>query len=120
MKLFLNTQIREGKKHSTVLLTITTIIGILYLIFIIEDFILEPRNLESTSVKLAFFLFLFGYYYSWKNELLAGIIFIFWWAIMWIIGLFIVEHDRGAGVILGLPVFILGILFVLKWFKREN
>ena len=75
-------QSKGEKKHSKVLLTITTIFGILYLIFIIENFIHEPYNLESIVVNLAFIIFLAGYYYSWKNEMIAGIIFIIWCGIM--------------------------------------
>jgi heme/copper-type cytochrome/quinol oxidase subunit 3 len=69
-------QSKGEKKHPKILLTITTIFGILYLIFIIENFIHEPYNFESTIVNSAFIIFLVGYYYSWKNEMIAGIIFI--------------------------------------------
>jgi len=106
-------------KHSRVLLTITTILGILYLIFIIDNFISEPYNLESIIVNLAFIIFLVGYYYSWKNEMIAGIVFIFWWGIMWYLGLFIAEHDRGDGVAMGVPIFIIGILFIVSWYRRR-
>ena len=107
------------KKHSKVLLTITTIFGILYLIFIIDNFISEPHNLESTVVKLAFIIFLIGYYYSWKNEMIAGIVLIFWWGIMWCLGLFIVELDKGASIVMGLPMFIVGILFIVARYRSR-
>lgn len=113
-------QSKGEKKHSTVLLTIITILGILYLIFIIDNFISEPHNLESIIVNLAFIIFLVGYYYSWKNEMIAGIVFIFWWGIMWYLGLFIAEHDKGAGVAMGVPIFIIGILFIVSWYRRRE
>ncbi|MBU1097056.1 MAG: hypothetical protein KKB34_11295 [Bacteroidetes bacterium] len=108
------------KKHSKVLLIITTIFGILYLIFIIDNFISEPHNLESTVVKLAFIVFLIGYYYSWKNEMIAGVIFIFWWGIMWYLSLLIAELDKGASVIMGLPMFIVGIIFIVSRYRSRE
>jgi len=112
------------RKHPIILLIITSVYGLLYLIFIIDNFIptenFNPYNLENVIVKLAFLVFLMGYYLAWKNEMIAGIVFIFWWGIMWYIGLFIVEHDRGAGVAMGLPVFIFGILFIILWYRKRK
>jgi len=111
------------KKHPKVLLTTTTIYGIIYATFIIGYLIFENSNfeitLESIIVNLAFIVFLIGYYYSWKNQLIAGIIFIFWWGIMWHLALFIVERDRGAGVVMGIPLFIIGILFIVYWYRKR-
>lgn len=108
------------KKRSKVLLTVTTLFGILYLIFIIDYFISEPQNFESIIINLAFIIFLVGYYYSWRNDMIAGIIFIIWWGIMWYLGLFIAEHDRGAGVVMGVPLFIIGILFIISWYRKRE
>jgi ABC-type sulfate transport system permease subunit len=112
--------LKGEEKHSTVLLTLTTIFAFLYLIFIIDNFISEPHNLESTVVKLAFIIFLIGYYYSWKNEMIAGIVFIFWWGIMWYLGLLIAEHDKGASIVMGLPMFIIGIIFIVSRYRRRE
>jgi hypothetical protein len=51
--------------------------------------------------------------------LTAGIIFIFWWGIMWYIALFVAEKDRGAGVVMGFPMFIIGVLFIVYWYKKR-
>jgi len=56
----------------------------------------------------------------WKNEGVAGIIFIFWWVVMWCLALFIADHDRGGGVGFGLPLFILGILFIISWYRKKS
>jgi hypothetical protein len=64
-------------------------------------------------------VFLIGYYFSWKNELIGGIIFIIWWGIMWYLGLFVAERDKGAGVVMGVPMFIIGILFIVYWYRRD-
>jgi len=116
-------QTPKKEKFSKILLIITSIYGLLYLLFIIDNFIptenFNPYDLENSIVKLAFVVFLIGFYLSWKNERNAGIVFIFWWGIMWYLGLFVTEHDKGAGVVLGLPLFIIGILFIVSWHRKS-
>jgi len=86
-------------------------------IYITENY--NPFDLENSILKLAFVIFLLGYYMSWKNERIAGIVFIFWWGIMWCGGLFIFEHDEWGGVALGFPLFILGILFIVSCYRKR-
>lgn len=111
------------KKHPTVLLTITTIYAILYAALIISYLFFEDSSSEITSegiiVTLAFIVFYVGYYYSWKNELIAGIIFVFWWMIMWYLALYVAETDKGAGVVMGLPLFIVAILLIVYWYRKR-
>jgi hypothetical protein len=112
------------KKKMPLLHAILTLYGIVYLVFRIDTFIsgvtYDPHNTENIVVNLAFVLFLIGYYLAWQNEGVAGIIFIIWWAIMWCLALFIVEHDKGGGVVMGLPLFILGILFIISWYRKRG
>lgn len=113
------------KQHPTVLLTFTTIYAILYAALILSYLFFEDStSLEMTTegiiVTFAFIVFYAGYYYSWKNELIAGIIFIFWWAIMWYLALFVAETDRGAGVVMGIPVIIFGVLFIVQWYRKRS
>lgn len=107
------------KKHPKILLTITTIYGILYVALIFSYLIFENSKseitLEGIIVSFAFIFFLIGYYYSWKNQLIAGIIFILWWGIMWYLTLFVVDTDKGVGVVMGIPLFVIGILFLVNW-----
>jgi peptidoglycan/LPS O-acetylase OafA/YrhL len=114
----------EKKKKIPVLHALLTIYGLLYLIFIIDTFIssdtYDPYNAENIIVNLAFFFFLIGYFMAWKNEGLAGLIFVLWWAVMWVLALFIVEHDKGGGVVMGLPLFILGILFIISRYRKTG
>lgn len=116
-----NPRLKSKKKHSPILLLITTIYGIVYLIslvgFYLEEF--KEYNLEWIITSLAFVLFLVGYLIAWKYEMIAGIIFVFWWGIMWILGLFIAEHDKGAGVVMGLPLFVLGILYIVRQHRKN-
>lgn len=114
----------EGKrKYPKLLLILTSVFALLYLVFIAANFIQpgnnNPYDPENIIVNLAFIIFLIGFYFSWKNELIAGIIFIFWWGVMWYLGLFIAAHDKGAGAVMGIPVFIFGILFIVSWYRKR-
>jgi len=113
----------EKKKIISKLLIALTIYGVLYMFYII-DFNLndnhDPYNSESIVINVAFLLFLIGYYVAWKNEFVAGIIFIFWWLVMWYLALFIAVHDRGGGVGFGLPLLILGILFIISGYRKKE
>ena len=114
----------KKRKFPTTLQILTSIYALLYLVFIIDNFLpaknFNPYDLENIIVKLLFVLFLVGYYFSWNNEGVAGLIFIFWWIGMWCLALFVVETDRGAGVVMGLPLFILAILFIVSWHRKSR
>ncbi len=120
-KPYLKEQIK--KRKFSVLQIILTIYGLLYLLFIIASLNpidnYEPYNLENIIVNLAFVLFLIGYYVVWKSERTAGIIFVIWWVVMWCLALFIAKTDRGSGVVMGLPLFILGVLFIISWYRKK-
>ena len=119
---------QKKKIFPTVLHLLTFIYGLLYLIFFvgsflpseINDFIDEPFNLEGILVKLLFVVFLIGFFISWKKEGLAGLIFMLWWIGMWYLALFLAQHDRGAGVVMGIPVLIFGIGFIISWYKKRK
>jgi len=119
---------QKKKIFPTVLHLLTFIYGLLYLIFFIgsflpseiNGFIDEPFNLEGILVKLLFVVFLIGFFISWKKEGLAGLIFMLWWIGMWYLALFLAQHDRGAGVVMGIPVLIFGIGFIISWYKKRK
>ena len=116
-------QSNGGKKYPKVLLTLTTIYGVIYVSLILSFLIFENPSskitLEAIIIGIAIIIFCIGYYYSWKNEMIAGTIFIFWWCIMWYLGLFVAERDKGAGVVMGVPMFIIGILFIVYWYRKR-
>lgn len=101
-----------------------SILAVLYLWVFIESLIprpegswisnavpFDPWDREQIFVKLLFLLFLVGYFAAWKNERTAGIIFVLWWAAVWAVELFVMGPDGGMGIVMGLPIFLLGILF---------
>ena len=126
----------QPRKRSKALLIATSVFGLLYLWFIIVSFIpapqgnwisttvpFEPFDLEQIFVKLMFVLFLPGYFVAWKNEGAAGVIFILWWVVMWGADLLVMapygpEGGGGMGIAMGLPVFVLGVLFLVN--SRRN
>jgi len=75
---------------------------------------------EPIVVRLLFLLFLVGYALTWKNEGLGGAMFVVWWVGTWYLGLFVAEQDRGAAIVLGLPLFVLAILFIRAWYRRTH
>ena len=107
------------KRHSMILLILTSVYGLLYVVFMATGSY-GTTGSEPTVVKLLFLLFLIGYASAWLNEGLAGIIFVSWWIGMWYLGLFISQGDRGDGVVMGLPLFILAILFIRSWYRRTH
>ena len=107
----------EIKQHPKVLLTLASIYAALYAILLLSFLIFEYSYANITYqgiiTGLAIIIFFIGYYYSWKNEMIAGTIFIIWWGIMWYIGLILSERDRGVAVVMGFPMFIIGILLMI-------
>ena len=104
-------------KHSRTLLILTSLYGVLYLLFMITENY-GTTGSEPTFVKLFFGLFIVGYLIVWKNEGLGGLIFVLWWIGMWYLGFFVAQHDRGAAVVMGFPLFVLAILFLISWYRR--
>ena len=127
----IESQARPLKSRSKGLLIVTSIYGLLYLWFVVVSFMpapngnwisttvpFEPFDTEQIGVKLLFLLFLVGYSVVWVNEFVGGSIFICWWIAMWCFELFIVTPikggDTGGGIAMGLPLFILGLLFMWR------
>ena len=105
-------------KRSRVLLILTSIYGLLYVAFIISGSYGMSGN-EPLVVRLLFALFLVGYAALWWHEGLGGVIFVLWWVGMWYLGVYVVEQDRGAGVVMGVPLFVIGVLFIVRWYRNR-
>lgn len=131
---------RQKKLRSRGLLTTLSAYGLLFLWFIITSFIPAPEGNwigsavpfepswapDFIAIRLMFVLFLLGYFVAWKNERVAGVIFILWWAVMWGADLLVLSPygpggrgEGGMGIALGVPVFILGILFLRNSYKNR-
>lgn len=111
--------------------SVSLIYGLLYLVFIALATIpstrpgiiggLRPESvgLELAFAQLLFLLFLVGCAAAWQSELITGLIFLLWYAFVWWGESFSRRYGAGGGgmpQVLGFPVFILGILFIGRWF----
>jgi len=61
---------------------------------------------------LSFLIFVVGYYFLRKNELVSGTILIIWHALQWLFVFYVWEHGEMT-LILGLPIGVLGILVLI-------
>lgn len=108
-------------KRITVLHYILLAYLVLYILFIepwngVEFSALTP---ELTGVYLAFVLFLIGFSFAWTRPVVTGIIFLAWNALMWVIEWFFVEKDGGFGILSGVPLLVMGVLFILQAYRKR-
>jgi hypothetical protein len=106
-------------RRSKILLVLTSIFGLLYILFIASGSYGSGGS-EPIVVKLLFLLFLVGYAVVWLDERIGGAVFVLWWAGMWYLGLFVSLEDRGNAVVMGAPLFVLGILFIVSWYRKRG
>jgi len=110
---------KPRNRRSKLLLVLTSIFGLLYILFIASGSYGSGGS-EPIVVKLLFLLFLVGYAVVWLDERIGGVVFVLWWAGMWYLGLFVALEDRGNAVVMGVPLFVLGILFIVSWYRRRG
>jgi hypothetical protein len=93
------------------------IYAVLYVIFITDNIVprsnFNPWDIENIAIKVLFVVFVLGYIISWKYELTAGVIFILWFIGMCYQNFFLCTTDCGAGIVMGIPLLIFGILFIV-------
>jgi len=79
-------------------------------------------GLELVLTQLLFILFLLGYIASWPSKLVAGMVFVLWYSLVWWADAFSTGYGAGGGMgpALGLPVFIFGIIFVGFGVQKER
>lgn len=105
-------------RFGIVLKVLVTLAAAFYALIFIDEVIppYDPNMTETDfGIVMAFVLFIWfaiGYYFLWKDEKRAGIILITWW-----LGLFLtawlVWFYGNVTVVLGFPIFILGILLLV-------
>jgi hypothetical protein len=124
------------RRFPSALLVVTSLYGLLYLAFFIMSFIpspegnpvssaqhFDPFDLEQIYVKLLFVLFVVGYVFSWKNRLIAGLIFLIWFGLIvcldhWVSST--LHRQSGGGIAMGLPLLVLGMLFIITWYDKKH
>jgi hypothetical protein len=126
----------QQRRFPSALQVATTIYGLLYLFFFIVSFIpsgagnpisdspnFDPWDLEMIFVKLLFVVFLVGYFYSWKNGGIAGLIFLFWFILMVCMAIWVsttLHRDSDMAIPMAIPLLVIGILFIVSWYKKRR
>jgi len=114
-----NIRKRANTGRSRILLGLTSVYALLYVLFIVTGNY-GATGSEPTVVKILFALFVVGYVVVWMSEGLGGAIFVVWWIGMWYLGIFVAQSDRGAAVVMGFPLLVLAVLFIIGAFKKRN
>jgi hypothetical protein len=125
METELNDKMGKSKNRSLWILRILlSIYAILYILIGWDDFlsINAPNSwsVEYSALKILFAIFVIGYVISWKNELASGVIFILWFLGMCYENFFLCTSDCGAGIAMGIPLFILSIFFIVYGIKEKR
>ena len=98
-----------------------TISAIFYILFLVAEGV--PLYKEATfadiSVYLLFAVFVLGYYFLWKNELISGLILIAWHGLQWILVVW-VWLEGAVTLILGIPIGLLGIIVLIYGISKIN
>lgn len=107
-------------KSVKILQIIIGVYAVLYLIgFIIPYFTGELSFSNNILGFLLFLLFMLGFALSWTSKKIAGIIFMVYNLSAWILGLFIDRSGGGLGLVLAVPVLVMGALLYLQWYKTS-
>jgi len=118
---------KKGKSKNRnlwILRILLSIYAILYILIGWEDFLsinaLNSWSVEYSALKILFAIFVIGYVISWKNELASGVIFILWFLGMCYENFFLCTSDCGAGIGMGIPLFILSIFFIVYGIRKKR
>ena len=86
----------------------------LYILFLIMERV--PLGFRTpfaeSSVYLLFLIFVLGFIFLWRNELVSGLILMVWHLLQWCLVLW-VWPDGDMTLIFGLPIGVLGLLIFL-------
>ena len=108
-------------RYQNILRLIGIVTLIVYLIFLISESQSEYAGTkgELISTYALFILFGTGIYFQWKNELIAGLIWILWYSGLLLLVRF-VWIAAGVTIVLGLPILILGILVFFRGWREHR
>ena len=119
---------KRGKRKNRILWTLRILLSIyalLYLLIANEEILSNSWGIEHSAIKILFAIFIIGYVISWKNELASGVIFILWFLGMCYENFFLCPggisgRDCGDGIIMGIPLLILSIFFIVYGIRGKR
>jgi hypothetical protein len=110
----------KPKRYRNILRGLGVTATLLYVAFLISETIPEftGTTVEMVTTLALFVLFVGGFYYLWKDETLSGLMWMAWYAFLWVFVLWVWDV-AGMTVIIGAPIFALGILLYLYGRKHR-
>lgn len=112
------------KKSNNIFRNVLRILGTVaalgYILFFIGEGVphLKEVTFADISVYLLFAVFVLGYYFLWKDEIISGLLFTAWHALQWCLVLW-VWPDGEMTIILGIPLGIFGIVVLIYGIRRK-
>ena len=105
----------------TILRVVGTVAAILYIVFLVGERtpLFRGVTFAEVSVYLLFLVFVAGYYFLWRNELVSGIILLAWHGLQWIL-VWWVWVDGGMTLILGIPIAVFGLVVLIHALRRRR
>lgn len=109
------------KFYRIVLKILASVAVIFYVVFLVDEEIslVKAISLEAITVYLLFIFFLFGYIYVWRNEMIAGILWVIWYILQWVLVLN-VWTDGGMTLVLGFPIPIIGLFLLWHGWRQRS
>ena len=111
----------HNNAYRNVLRTLGSIAALGYILFLIGEGVpnFKDLNFADISVYILFAVFVLGYIFLWKNELISGILLVAWYGFEWCLVLW-VWVDGDMVIILGFPIFIIGILVLIYGIRHKT
>ena len=107
--------------YRIVLRILVTMAAVGYIIFLIGESTSSAGEpvFDIVMMYVLFAVFALGYYFSWKNEFISGILLIAWHGLQWILVLRVWD-DADMTIVLGIPIFVLGILSLIYGIRQKR
>jgi hypothetical protein len=103
---------------------LTGVYAALYLAIVLGSLIggdISFSDLNGYLFVILFLMFLVGFVLSWTREKIAGIIFMFWIAGVWIVDLGLIRgRESGFFSIMAVPVLVISVFLLLRWYRSGS
>jgi len=112
---------KSGKTFRLLIRILATLATIGYILFLIDEKVAlcQTATFADITVYILAVVFLIGFIILWKNEYIAGIVWVAWYALQWILVLWI-WVDGEMTLIFGFPIFIIGILALIYGIRHKG
>ncbi len=107
--------------YRVVLKILVTMAAVGYIIFLIGEStsITDESTFSVAMMYVLFAVFALAYFFLWKNAFISGILLIAWYGLQWILVLWVWD-DADMTIVLGMPIFVLGILSLIYGIRQKR